>query len=348
MEICFQKNDVFAVRFFNDADKERLLDTVEALGIPVRDSFRRKGELVWPRATCTFAVDLSQRRFEYLAEPFVCAAMASSGVRFCSVPEFCRLAELGFPAHTYCPVFHVPHDGSTFPPELMSSVCIPEDEFLSYHETMCDTGMWEAVPLEYRVPFQSVYFAVSRLLCDVERFIGPEEVMERYGMGFCYERAYDGVKIKNVTDELKEKTLPYYRKHHKQLDDVCRKHERILLFDLHSYSDELVPQEQLRAGVETPDVCIGTHSRFTPAALVETVENRLDEAGLSFALNYPYSGCLIPNTVLSGEEGYDFIGVMLEFHKRTYCDENRKPIREKLSRHRELIRQIAADCVGLS
>ncbi len=347
MEICFKKAGVFAVRFFCDEDKDRLLNAVEALGIPVRDSFRRKGKFVWPRTTCTFAVDLTQQRLEYLGEAFLCAAMASGGVRFYSVPEFCRLAELGFPAHTYCPVFHVPHDGKEFPTNLMSSVCVPESEFLSYHEAMRDTDMRELVPWEYRVPFQSVSFAVSRLLCDVERFVGQEEFMERYGMGFCYERAFNGVRIKSVTDELKEKTLQYYRNHHERMDNICRKHERVLLFDLHSYSDELVPREQLKAGVGTPDVCIGTDRRLTPDALVEIVEKRLDAAGLSFARNYPYSGCLIPNAVLSGDAGRGFIGIMLEFHKRTYCDESRKPIREKLSRHRELIRQIAADCVGL-
>lgn len=39
------------------------------------------------------------------------------------------------------PLFHVPHDGTTFPEELMESVCIPKEQFLSYHERMRDTGV---------------------------------------------------------------------------------------------------------------------------------------------------------------------------------------------------------------
>lgn len=90
---------------------------------------------------------------------------------------------------------------------------------------MQDTGVWAFVPRLYRTAAQCVRFPVSRLLCDVERFLGPEEVMERYGMGFCYERAFDGARLKNVTDELREKTLVFYRKHHEQVDRICREHK---------------------------------------------------------------------------------------------------------------------------
>ena len=44
------------------------------------------------------------------------------------------------------PLFHVPHDGTSFPEELMESVCIPKEQFLSYHERMRDTGVLEMVP----------------------------------------------------------------------------------------------------------------------------------------------------------------------------------------------------------
>ena len=105
------------------------------------------------------------------------------------------------------PLFHVPHDGTSFPEELMESVCIPKEQFLSYHERMRDTGVLEMVPTAWRNSGNTLYFPVSRLLCDVERFPGPEEPMERLGMGFCYERAYDGTRIKTVSAELRRETL---------------------------------------------------------------------------------------------------------------------------------------------
>ena len=139
MGICYSSKSVYVVRFFDCTEKNQLLNTVETFGIGVPEKYRQ-GDYSLPGDTCTFAVDLRHRRIEYLAQPFICAAMASSGVRFYSVREFCRLAERGFPRNTRTPVFHVPHDGSEFPPELMASICVPQAQFLRYHEKMRDTG----------------------------------------------------------------------------------------------------------------------------------------------------------------------------------------------------------------
>ena len=89
----------------------------------------------------------------------------------------------------------------------MQAVCIPKEEFLGYHQLMRDSEIRMVVPDTYRDPGHMCCFEISRLLCDVERFIGPEEIMEAYGMGFCYEKACDGKRIKTVSDDLKEKTL---------------------------------------------------------------------------------------------------------------------------------------------
>ena len=125
------------------------------------------------------------------------------------------------------PLFHVPHDGTTFPEELMESVCIPKEQFLSYHERMRDTGVLEMVPTAWRNSGNTLCFPVSRLLCDVERFPGPEEPMERLGMGFCYERAYDGTRIKTVSAELRRETLVWYHGHHEKLNRACVEHPRL-------------------------------------------------------------------------------------------------------------------------
>ena len=240
------------------------------------------------------------------------------------------------------PVFHVPHDGREFPAELVSSVCIPWEEFRAYHEKMRDTDMRAVIPDSYSHNDSSCVFPVSRLLCDPERFLGPEESMEQYGMGFCYEKAYDGRVIKSVTEELREKTLRYYRAHHARLDGICERHPRILFLDLHSYSDEILPPE--RRGGSTPDLCIGTEERFTPAWLKDLVRKHFLRAGFSVAENTPYPGCLIPDAVLSGRADCDLIGIMLEIHRRAYCDENGKSIPEKLSLLQETVRRITEEC----
>lgn len=346
MGICYSSKNVYVVRFFDCEEKNQLLDTVEDIGICIPEKYRL-GDFSWPGDTCTFAVDVHRRRMEYLAQPLVCAAMASCGVRFYSVTEFCRLAGLGFPKNTRCPIFHVPHDGEKIPDELMRSVCISREAFLTYHEKMRDTAVWRMIPAAYHTASQTETFSVSRLLCDVERFIGPEEIMERYGMGFCYERAFDGTVIKTVTDELKEKTRVYYDRHHARMDRLCDIHKRVMLFDMHSYSDEIVPPSFLRGGEPTPDVCIGTNTRYTPEGLTELAERRFREAGYSVRRDYPYSGCYVPNTVSSGAADCDLISLMLEFNKRIYLSHDGNPIRGETSRIRGVIEKIAADCVEM-
>ena len=73
------------------------------------------------------------------------------------------------------PVFHIPHTGETFPAEMLPSVCVPENEFRRYHALMSDTEAWQFVPEAYRGGDMMERFRISRLMCDVERFIGPEE-----------------------------------------------------------------------------------------------------------------------------------------------------------------------------
>lgn len=244
------------------------------------------------------------------------------------------------------PVFHVPHDGHLLPKEPLASVCVPMEDFLFYDAVMRDVGVAQLVPRAYATRLNTERFPISRLLCDVERFIGPEEIMERYGMGFCYERAYDGRKIKTVTEELRELTRRCYDAHHASMDARCFQHSKMVLFDMHSYHDEVVPTEFLTA-IPTPDVCIGADACYTPPELVEIVRRHFKDAGYSVAINYPYSGTFVPNAVLSKASGCDLISVMLEFHKRCYCDRTLAPVAKKQAAIRMILERVVEACTEL-
>ncbi len=131
------------------------------------------------------------------------------------------------------------------------------------------------------------------------------------------------------------------------MNRLCEKHERMILFDMHSYSDETLPPFARTPGETTPDLCIGTDPRFTPPRLTETVRRRFGEIGLSMAENRPYSGFYIPEDVRGGKSDCDFVGVMLEFNRRAYCDDRGDSDRHKPRDIKEAIRQIMADCVDL-
>ena len=242
------------------------------------------------------------------------------------------------------PIFHIPHDGRLFPPELMASVCIPEEAFMAYHEIMRDMDVSAMIPEAYRGGGMTARFPVSRLLCDVKRFIGPEEIMERYGMEYCYEKAYDGRTIKRVTAETKAAARRYYDAHHRRMNRLCQRHDRVLFFDMHSYSDRIVPPFARKPGWSGPDLCIGTDKRFTPPQLTETVRKRFAEEGFTVAENSPYSGLYIPENVLYGRSRCDFIGVMLEFNRRAYCGRSGAAVKERIGLIRSVIGRIMADC----
>ena len=231
------------------------------------------------------------------------------------------------------PIFHVPHDGDGLPPELLASVRIPMTRFLRYHAEMRDALVRELIPAPWRSPEHALLFPVSRLLCDVERFLGPEEIMERYGMGFCYERVYDGTQIKCVTDELRQQTLRYYREHHARVNALCMRCPRPLFLDLHSYTPKLVPAAQIDPGRELPELCIGTDARATPGWLADLAEEHFKSAGLRVERNYPYSGCYVPECFEDPEiEG---AAIMLEFRKDCYLDGEGRIDPDRAARLRE-------------
>ena len=340
----FRNNGILRVRCLSANERSLLLETAGSLGILIPEQMKRNTRFCSTDVN-TYEINIQEMTIETIGSPSIGAAMCSSGVRFYSVAEFCRLAELEFEYMPRFPLFHVPHDGWKFPIKLLASTCIPREEFERYHEIMRDTGVSRLIPDPYRYQSTMGKFEISRLLCDVERFIGPEEVMERYGMGFCYEKAYDGTVIKNISSALKTRTFRYYQEHHKRMDALCERHPSVLLFDMHSYSDEIVPQDFLVPGIETPDVCIGTDARFTPQMLSFIVSKRFEEAGFTTAENYPYSGCYIPNSARTGKS--DCFSVMLEFNKRTYLDKDGNVDEDKAGSIRDAIRKIIVDCVPL-
>ncbi|MBQ6174432.1 MAG: N-formylglutamate amidohydrolase [Clostridia bacterium] len=333
---------------YDTADEwARALRALERFGIPVSDAIRDRVPIrYYPETTSLIHADCRAKRLVDCPRPFICAAMVSGGARLYTVPEPEQMAEKGYRRLPRFPVFHVPHDGRDFPEELKADVTIPEPDFMAYHEAMRDWDVRRLIPRAYTGDMRQV-FGVSRLLCDVERLIGPEEVMERYGMGFCYEKAYDGTVIKRVTEATRAASRRYYDEHHAAVNHLCERHPRMIFFDMHSYHDAILPPFARAHGKPTPDLCIGTDPRFTPPALTAIIRRRFGEAGFTLAENEPYGGLYIPESVTDGSVGYDFIGVMLEFHRRTYCDGSGQTDQRKTEKIRQIIKTVMADCADL-
>ena len=333
----------YVVRYDSLEEKRRLGGTLEKLGF---DNIHQEqfGYLEGYGAKC-LCINTGERLF-YPINITCAAAACSCGLRFYSTDEFELLAESGFTAKLRTPVFHVPHCGCGRPEELMESVCIPESEFLVYQEKMEDSGVMSFIPHQYYHEPYLVRADVSRLLCDVERFVGPEEPMERYGMGFCYERAYDGRVIKNVTPELRERTLSYYWKHHAKLDETVSKLRSVIMIDLHSFSEDTVVQAETGARA-MPEICIGADSRYTHPRLEKAAVDIFTDAGFSVEVNYPYNGLMVPNAILKGNTDCDFLTLMVEVNKAVYLDGNGEIIESARERVQEALKRIICASHGI-
>ncbi len=183
-------------------------------------------------------------------------------------------------------------------------------------------------------------FPVFHIPHDGWRF--PEELME----SVCIPKEQSLSHHEKMRDRDLNKIVPRpYRTgsnvaRYDEVDRLCSGHPRVVLFDLHSYTDELVPTEFMKAGHRTPDICIGTDDRYTPPALTKAVRDCFEKAGFTNALNYPYSGCFVPDAVMRGESSYDCISIMIELNRRIYCDEKGESVPEKLERIQEVIQRI--------
>ena len=210
-------------------------------------------------------------------------------------------------------IFHIPHDGNQLEESLMSSVIVDREQFLWYHDKMRDTDATLFIP--DGIAAEVLKFEFSRLLCDVERFIGDNEIMEKYGMGFCYERVYDGTVIKKADAQLKNKTYALYAEHHNKLDDLVKgAAENIVLIDLHSFSKELIVHQAIEKSL--PDICIGFDE--LPLSIKDMIVSAFSENGFSVDVNYPYQGSMIPNCILSKKINKNLISFMIEVNKDCY------------------------------
>ena len=131
------------------------------------------------------------------------------------------------------------------------------------------------------------------------------------------------------------------------MNRICGRHPGILLFDMHSFSEEALPEHIRRRASRLPDLCIGTDPEYTPEELVSRIRRRANELNMISLENIPYSGTFVPGCVLDGNSSCDMISVMLEFNRKVYCDENGKPAEAKMEQIRKLVQRILADCVDI-
>lgn len=219
-------------------------------------------------------------------------------------------------------IFHIPHDGHKIPKGLKSSLLISNKELLEYDRKMSDRLVSELVN---DLPYPVYSFDISRLMCDVERFL-TGEIMEKYGMGYCYEKFYDNKNFKKINLTVKELTKKYYLKHHKTLNKLAlsfKENQEWLLIDLHSFNVSATRKELIKTNKIMPDICIGFDKGYCSKKYIKLAKETFENYGYKVDFNYPYAGSLIPNVIYGGGEKSKINSIMIEINSSCYLDENR-------------------------
>lgn len=218
-------------------------------------------------------------------------------------------------------ILHIPHASKHIPENLKNLFTLSDDALSAELISMTDAYTDELFAFPGAT---SITFPYSRLLVDVERFPNEEdEPMSRVGMGMIYTQTSKG-------DRLKRDLLPgerahlrsFYDTHHQALLETTERaleisgHARII--DCHSFPSRPLPCDQDQSR-RRPVFCIGVDSFHTPEKLARNSVAKLEQMGYSVAINFPYSGTLVPLKHYGTDSRVQ--SIMIEVNRRLYLDE---------------------------
>ncbi len=222
-------------------------------------------------------------------------------------------------------LIHIPHSSLKLPKCFFDNIIVSKS-YIEKENIFISDYLVDLFSNEYAYVLK---FNLSRLCCDVERYVfNEQEEMSKYGMGVIYEKDSSLNKFIELNENYKNYILnKYYYPHHNKLNNLVNyiidKYDFCNIIDLHSFSDEFV--YKIFKYENTPDICIGTNVYSYPK-YKKLIINHFKEYGYSVLENYPYSGSIIPNTC----KDYKKINsIMIEINKRIYLDDNKIINKEK-------------------
>lgn len=212
-------------------------------------------------------------------------------------------------------LLHIPHASLAVPQIFYSGLLISEEEFCRYNREMSDIGVEE---LFRDVEGERNIAPYSRLFCDVERYREDEkEPMAKYGEGVVYTHLYDGTEFHDAA--YRDEVLRYYDAYHAKFNEAVSKllagDRELLILDCHSFSDKMASHF---FAPPFPDVCIGIEKDHYDEGIVSKILSAIERKGYRYAINYPYSGSIVPSAATSLSAEKRIILVMIEVNKRVY------------------------------
>jgi len=218
----------------------------------------------------------------------------------------------------YSIIKHIPHASIEFPEDYEHGILKSPSKIHYYNLKMSDIG----IDLLFKwLPGKELKAKYSRLFCDVERLKdNRKEPMAKYGQGYMYTRFFDGEKLYRVVHngrDFEPEINAYYDEWHKNLNKAVKeeldKGKKVLIVDIHSYSDELATSLG-RIG-PFPDICIGFNKDFEDRKLLDLIVSNITKKGYTYRFNFPYDGSIVPSDYAGNE---NVTSIMIEVNKRLY------------------------------
>ena len=226
-------------------------------------------------------------------------------------------------------IVHIPHSSIAIPEAFLKEFVLKDDALQK--ELLCMTD-WYTDELFACAGCYMIVHNVSRLVCDPERFLDPdEESMWHQGMGMYYTRTSDGKRMKRSPLSSMEgwqsyaKTLRIYQTHHNRLraavQQQMERYGKALLIDGHSFSSSVLPYEP-KANFQTqrPDICLGADADFTPEDLLAFAKEYFSQQGLRVAVNTPFAGTMVPEPFYT-QKDKRVQSLMIEVNRSLYMNE---------------------------
>lgn len=221
-------------------------------------------------------------------------------------------------------VFHLPHDATDIPSEVRDQFVLSNEQLR--FEVLKMTDHHTLALYAGDVPAQQIVRApVSRLVVDMERFTDDaHEPMAARGMGVVYQKTHAQTPLRRSLNEGERSALlsRWYYPHHAALYRAVERSlsafGRCTVLDCHSYPEHALTYEVDQTAVR-PQICIGTDAFHTPPALATEMVHAFRGAGLTVALNTPFSGALVPLAYYAKEPRVS--AVMIEVRRDLYMDE---------------------------
>lgn len=253
--------------------------------------------------------------------------------------------------HPYAPeqfILHIPHSSVYIPEECRKLFCLNEKQLREELLMMTDSYTNELFGAQMIPKENQIIFPYSRLVCDVERFRDDKlEMMAARGMGVCYTATSQLTVLKRAPESHRKEMLRLYDQHHLALtaaaDRALQQFGCGLLIDCHSFASKALPYEMLpnTADKNRPDICIGTDMDFhTPAWLRDELVNAFTIRGYSVAIDYPFSGTLVP--MKHYHQDNRLLSAMIEVNRGIYMDERTGERKESFHQLQKHISEIMA------